>query len=152
MVVCGVSIIITAILILQVSRRRAAVGALIISWLPRSLPQPPTNRPLLAGRVELRSFLMAYILSLALQIVTTGSVLEQGGTPIVVLTAIHAGVVAASFWLLFFNGLVATQVCLLNYNHLLICDFKTNGHLIAGRRWYLELTDRELLLRPTSVS
>lgn len=87
MVVCGVSIIVTAILVLQVSRRRAAVG-----------------------RVELRTFLLFYILSLALQIVTTGSVLQQGGTPITVLTAIHAAVVASMFWLLFWNGLVATQL------------------------------------------
>ncbi|KIM31365.1 hypothetical protein M408DRAFT_258253 [Serendipita vermifera MAFF 305830] len=58
MVVCGVSIIITALLILQVSRRRAAVG----------------------------------------------------GTPITVLTAIHAAIVALLFWFLFWNGVVATQI------------------------------------------
>lgn len=87
MVVCGVSIIITALLILQVSRRRAAVG-----------------------RVELRTFLLFYVLSLALQIVTTGAVLEQGGTPITVLTAIHAAIVALLFWFLFWNGVVATQI------------------------------------------
>jgi len=87
MVVCGVSIIITAVLALHVGRRRAAVG-----------------------RVELRSFLIFYILSLALQIVTTGSVLEQGSTAITVLTAIHAAIVASMFWLLFWNGLVATQL------------------------------------------
>lgn len=62
------------------------------------------------GRVELRSLLLAYILSLALQIVTTGAVLKQGTTAIVALTAIHAALVAAMFWMLFFNGLVATQV------------------------------------------
>ncbi|KAG8826511.1 hypothetical protein FRC19_008763 [Serendipita sp. 401] len=87
MVVCGVSIIITAILAIQVSRRRAAVG-----------------------RVELRTLLLLYVLSLGLQIVTNGSVLRQGGTPIVALTAIHAAVTAAFFWFLIFNGVVATQI------------------------------------------
>lgn len=73
----------------------------------------PSLTPNLAhiGRVELRTFLLAYILSLALQIVTTGSVLGQGGTAITVLTAVHAATVASMFWLLFWNGLVATQVC-----------------------------------------
>ncbi|KAG8812754.1 hypothetical protein FRC17_001838 [Serendipita sp. 399] len=83
MVVCGVSIILTAILAIQVSRRRAAVG-----------------------RVELRTLLFVYVLSLALQIVTNGSVLRQGSTPIVILTAIHAAIVAAFFWFLIFNGVV----------------------------------------------
>jgi hypothetical protein len=109
MVVCGVSIIVTAILVLQVSRRRAAVGAYIHG---HHVPEPPLTKGLhMTGRVELRTFLLFYILSLALQIVTTGSVLQQGGTPITVLTAIHAAVVASMFWLLFWNGLVATQVC-----------------------------------------
>jgi hypothetical protein len=110
MVVCGVSIIITAILALHVGRRTAAVGAYIISWPARS---KPSLTPSLAytGRIELRTFLFAYILSLALQIVTTGSVLAQGGTAITVLTAVHAAIVASMFWLLFWNGLVATQVC-----------------------------------------
>lgn len=71
----------------------------------------PVAEPVaIPGRVELRALLLAYILSLALQITTTGSVLKQGSTPIVVLTAIHAALVAAMFWMLFFNGLVATQV------------------------------------------
>jgi len=78
--------------------------------LARSKPSLTPNLAFI-GRVELRTFLFVYILSLALQIVTTGSVLEQGGTAITVLTAIHAAIVASMFWLLFWNGLVATQVC-----------------------------------------
>jgi hypothetical protein len=39
-----------------------------------------------------------------------GSFLEQGSTPLVALTAVHAGLVAALFWSLLANGLVATQV------------------------------------------
>jgi hypothetical protein len=121
MVVCGVSIIITAVLALHVGRRRAAVGAYIVSWPARS---GPLLTPSLAytGRVELRSFLIFYILSLALQIVTTGSVLEQGSTAITVLTAIHAAIVASMFWLLFWNGLVATQVChpIMHFNTCLL--------------------------------
>lgn len=86
------------------------------------------------GRIELRTFLSLYFLTLPLQLVTTGacpitsrsaclcadrrlhrvpllgSFLEQGSTPLVVVTAIHAGVVAALFWSLLANGLVATQV------------------------------------------
>ena len=36
--------------------------------------------------------------------------LEQGSTALVALTAIHAGLVAALFWSLLANALVATQV------------------------------------------
>jgi hypothetical protein len=60
--------------------------------------------------VELRAFLGVYALSLPLQLLTTGAVLEQGSTPLVVLTAVHAGVVAALFWTLVANAVVATQV------------------------------------------
>jgi hypothetical protein len=73
-------------------------------------PWPAAEPAAIPGRVELRALLLAYILTLALQIVTTGAVLKQGSTPIVALTAIHAALVAAMFWMLFFNGLVATQV------------------------------------------
>ena len=62
------------------------------------------------GRVELRTFLGLYLLTLPLQLLTTGSLLEQGSTALVVLTAIHAGVVAGLFWALLANAIVATQV------------------------------------------
>jgi hypothetical protein len=69
-----------------------------------SLPNP------YPGRIELRAFLAVYLFTLPLQLITTGSFLEQGTTPLVVLTAIHAGAVAALFWMLLCNALVATQV------------------------------------------
>jgi hypothetical protein len=65
---------------------------------------------LLTGRTEIRIFLALYALTLPFQLLTTGAVLEQGSTALVVLTAIHAGFVAALFWSLLANGLVATQV------------------------------------------
>lgn len=68
------------------------------------------RRKAAVGRVELRDFLGVYALSLPLQLLTTGAVLEQGSTTLVVLTAVHAGVVAALFWTLIANAVVATQV------------------------------------------
>jgi len=68
------------------------------------------RRKAAVGRVELRSFLTVYALSLPLQLLTTGGVLRQGSTALVVLTAVHAGVVAAMFWGLVANAVVATQV------------------------------------------
>lgn len=62
------------------------------------------------GRVEFRAFCILYLLSLPFQILTTGSLLEQGSLPLVVLTALHAGIVAALFWILLANSLVATQI------------------------------------------
>lgn len=62
------------------------------------------------GRVELRTFLTFYFLSVAFQLVTTGSFLEQGTGALVILTAIHAGMVVALFWSLLANAIVATQV------------------------------------------
>ena len=64
------------------------------------------------GRIELRAFLVIYLLTLPLQLITTGSFLEQG-TALRLLsssTAIHAGAVAALFWTLLGNALVATQI------------------------------------------
>ena len=62
------------------------------------------------GRVELRTFLLFYLVSLPFQLITTGSLLKQSSTALVVLTAIHMGIVAAMFWTLLANGIVATQV------------------------------------------
>jgi len=64
----------------------------------------------LTGRIELRTFLTLYLLTLPLQLITTGSFLEQGTTPLIVITAIHAGAVVALFWSLLANAIVATQV------------------------------------------
>lgn len=43
------------------------------------------------GRVEFRIFLILYLVTLALQLITTGSFLRQGTTALVAITAIHAG-------------------------------------------------------------
>jgi len=84
---CVVSLVITLFLVLLAHRRKAAVG-----------------------RVELRSFLMLYAVTLPFNAITTGAFLRQGGTPLTVITAIHAGLVVALFWMLLANALVATQV------------------------------------------
>ncbi|KAI0695038.1 chitin synthase III catalytic subunit [Cytidiella melzeri] len=86
-IACGVSAIFIVYLVWATSRRKAAVG-----------------------RVELRLFLVLYLLTLPLQVLTTGAFLEQGSTALTVLTAIHAGLVAATFWALLANGIVSTQV------------------------------------------
>jgi len=69
-----------------------------------------TQRRAAVGRSEFRAFLVLYFLSLPLQLVTTGSFLAQGTTPLVVVSAIHAGVVAALFWTLLGNAIISTQV------------------------------------------
>ncbi|CAL1708377.1 unnamed protein product [Somion occarium] len=86
-IACGLSIFVVAALIWFTSRRRAAVA-----------------------RVEFRLFLILYFLTLPFQLITTGSFLRQGSTALVVLTAIHAGLVAATFWALLGNAIVSTQV------------------------------------------
>jgi len=87
LVACILSIAVTLWLIYRCNFRKAAVG-----------------------RIELRAFLIVYLVTLPLQLVTTGSFIKQGTTVLVVLTAIHAGVVATLFWMLLGNALVATQV------------------------------------------
>jgi len=86
-VACALSMIIVLGLIIITTRRAAAVG-----------------------RTEFCGFLLLYFLSLPLQLLTTGSLLEQGTTPLVVLSAIHAGVVAALFWTLLGYAIISTQV------------------------------------------
>ena len=66
--------------------------------------------PIFTGRIEHRAFLIIYLLTLPFQLITTGSFLEQGSTPLVVLTAVHAGLVAALFWALLANAIVSLQV------------------------------------------
>jgi len=86
-IVCALSMVFVGLLISMSSRRKAAVG-----------------------RVEIRLFLILYFLSLPFQLLTTGAVLQQGTTALVVLTAIHAALVVALFWGLLANALVATQI------------------------------------------
>ncbi|KIY70412.1 hypothetical protein CYLTODRAFT_488087 [Cylindrobasidium torrendii FP15055 ss-10] len=86
-IACGISIPFVVGLIYIVSRRKAAVG-----------------------RVELRALFIIYLLTLPFQLLTTGSLLEQGSTALIVLTAIHAGLVVALFSALLANAVVATQV------------------------------------------
>ncbi|KAG0697431.1 chitin synthase III catalytic subunit [Suillus ampliporus] len=86
-VACGLSFFIVGALIYFTGRRKAAVG-----------------------RVELRIFFALYLLTLPFQLITTGSLLTQGSTALVVLTAIHAGLVATLFWTLLGNAIVATQI------------------------------------------
>ncbi|KAH8824179.1 chitin synthase III catalytic subunit [Flagelloscypha sp. PMI_526] len=86
-IACGLSFVFTVALILFTERRKAAVG-----------------------RVELRSFLLLYLVSLPLQLIDTASLLSQGSLGLVVVTSLHAAVVAALFWSLLANAIVATQV------------------------------------------
>ncbi|KAJ3746423.1 chitin synthase III catalytic subunit [Lentinula detonsa] len=86
-VVCALSMIVVIVLISLTERRKAAVG-----------------------RVELRNLLVMYFITLPFQLITNGSLLEQGSTVLVVLTAIHAALVATLFWALLANALVSTQV------------------------------------------
>ena len=86
-IACAISIVFISALIIFTSKRKAAVG-----------------------RIELRMFLIVYWLTLPLQLITTGAFLTQGSLGLTVLTAIHAGVVAALFWTLLANGIVATQI------------------------------------------
>lgn len=88
----------------------AVTTAKPLSARPSSLLQISAKNPTLLGRVELRAFLIVYLFTLPLQLVTTGSFLQQGTTPLVVFTAIHAGAVAALFWTLLGNAIIATQV------------------------------------------
>lgn len=85
-IACGLSFFVVLALILRASKRKAAVGL-----------------------VEFRLFLSMYALSLIFQILTTGSFLRQTSTALVVLTAIHLGIVAALGWALIANGLVSLQ-------------------------------------------
>ncbi|KAN0085627.1 Chitin synthase III catalytic subunit [Tylopilus felleus] len=87
LIVCGLSVFVVVALIVFSSRRKAAVG-----------------------RTELRIFFGVYLLTLIFQILTTGSVIQQGSKGLVILTAIHAGLVATLFWTLLGNAIVATQI------------------------------------------
>ncbi|CAE6512969.1 unnamed protein product [Rhizoctonia solani] len=86
-IACGLSMVFVIFLIARCSRRKAAVG-----------------------RVELRGFLIMYLLTLPFQLLDTGALLKQGTNHLSVLTAIHMGLIAATFWMLLSNAIVATQV------------------------------------------
>lgn len=58
----------------------------------------------------MRGMLILYAVSLLLQALTTGSLIQQGSLALVILTILHTAVVATLFWLLLANALVATQV------------------------------------------
>lgn len=51
-----------------------------------------------------------YFISLPFQLLTTGAVLQQGSLALVVLTALHAGIIVGLFWALLGNAIVSTQV------------------------------------------
>lgn len=69
----------------------------------------PHQFPIHPGLVEFRSFLALYLLSCIFQLLDTGSVFRQGSTVLVVLTAIHLGLVAALGWALLWGGFVSLQ-------------------------------------------
>ena len=110
MIACGLSMIVVITLILVTTRRKAAVGAYLpfLSFVVGSLWN--VQRIPFTGRSEFRIFLIGYLISLILQLLTTGAILQQGSTGLVVLTALHAGTIAALFWVLLGNALVSTQV------------------------------------------
>jgi len=84
---CGLSILAVVALIVFCSRRKAAVG-----------------------RSELRIFFGVYLLTLIFQLLANGSFIQQGTKSLVVVTAIHAALVATLFWTLLANAIVATQL------------------------------------------
>lgn len=63
-----------------------------------------------AGRIEFGVFLAMYLLTLLLQLISTGSLLSQGSVALVTITAIHAGTIAALFLTLLANAVIATRV------------------------------------------
>ena len=66
----------------------------VLRFYPSSFPLAPrklANTHPNTGRIELRTFLILYALTLPLQLLTTGAVFEQGSMALTVLTGIHAG-------------------------------------------------------------
>ncbi|TFY58503.1 hypothetical protein EVJ58_g6379 [Rhodofomes roseus] len=91
---------------------------------------------LFPSRVELRQFLVLYLLTLPFQLVTTGAFLEQGSTALTAVTAVHAGLVAATFWALLGNAIVSTQVVedgtlssLIPFNFFLLAFFAVTTYI-----------------------
>ena len=104
-IVCGLSMFFVLFLAYRCSKRVAAVGEISGSCLISQFGLTPC-----IGRVELRALLLLYALTLPLQLITTGSLIKQSSTALVILTAIHLGTVVAFFWVLLANALVATQI------------------------------------------
>ena len=86
-IVSAMAILIMAGLIYHAARRKAAVG-----------------------RIEMRVLLIGFALHSALQALTMASMLEHGSTALLVLSAIHCGVIAMLAWLLIANLIIVTQV------------------------------------------
>jgi len=86
-IVCGLSFFFVLFLLAKSHRRKAAVA-----------------------RVEFRFFLFLYAISLVFNLLSTGSIFEQGSKGLTIITAIHAGIVSALFWALLGNAIVATQL------------------------------------------
>ncbi|KAI0824978.1 chitin synthase III catalytic subunit [Trametes gibbosa] len=112
-IACALSMIVVLLLIIWTSRRRAAVG-----------------------RIEFRLFLAFYFLTLPFQLISTGAFLQQGSTALTVITAIHAGFVAATFWSLLGNAIVSTQVVedgtlssLIPFNFFTLAFFIATGYI-----------------------
>ncbi|KAF8653246.1 hypothetical protein AX16_004074 [Volvariella volvacea WC 439] len=64
------------------------------------------RRKIAFARIEFRVLLALYGLSLLLQLLTIGSFLKQGSTSLVVITAVHLGILSTTFWALFAFALV----------------------------------------------
>ena len=83
--------------------RSAIVDLLAMDLSPRyssvcgSIKRLTTPHLSSTGRLKICIFLILYILTLPFQLLTTGAILEQGTKPLVVLTTILAGLVAALF-------------------------------------------------------
>jgi hypothetical protein len=71
--------------------------------LSMRVPLPPP------GHIEICIFPILCLLTLPFQLLTTGSFLEQGTKALVALTAVHARLVAALFWVLLANALVVLE-------------------------------------------
>ena len=129
-VVYGLSVFFVAALILFSSRRKATVGECLI--FPSCLVLQPPRRPHRNSHI--------YLLTLPLQLLTTGSLVQQGTKAPIVLTSIHAGLVAAMFWGLLANALMATQIEDGTLSSLIVRPFsllslRSFGYSGAGLMW-----------------
>jgi Chitin synthase export chaperone len=93
------------------------------------------------GRLELIAFLILYFLTLVFQLVSTGSFLEQDSKPLVIVTAIHAGMVVALFWSLLANAIVATQVV----------DDGSKRALIVCFQLHITMSSKKFVYQPLCV-
>jgi len=79
-------------------------------FLALYLSQRVASRRAAVCRIEFRWFLISYAFTCLFQVLDLGSYFEQGSLALVVLTSIHAGLVAMTFWFLLANALLALQV------------------------------------------